>query len=158
MAEVTDEVPDRETFVALYAGLRAFASATRSPGMDPDDLVQEALTQALGGGPLARLEHPGAYLRRAILHLASNDRRRFGRAAAAFRMIGATEAHLDVYGSDSSDVLRLKPLDRAVLWLLDVERWPSSDVAKCLGLSDPAVRKRASRARARLRRLIGEDR
>lgn len=66
---------DQEIFGQLYPGLRRFAAVVGAVDMDPDDLVQDAVSRALALGPLRRLDSPGAYLRRAIVNAASNDRR-----------------------------------------------------------------------------------
>ncbi len=64
-------------------------------------------------------------------------------------------ARVDNYPSDLAILDELAPLDRAVVFLLDVEGLSSSEAAEQLGLTAAATRKRASRARAQLRSLLG---
>lgn len=67
---------DRQTIERLYVPLRRFAAAVHPRGVDPDDLVQDALVKVLSRGGFADVSAPTAYLRRTILNLASNHRRR----------------------------------------------------------------------------------
>lgn len=151
-------VSDAALFEGLYPSLRRLAVAVCPAEHDPDDLVQEATARALRGGPLHRLDDPAAYLRRAIVNLASNERRRLGRRRAAMqRTSAAIEETAREYPSDVAVLLSLPPADRAVVWLADVERLPFDQVAAALGCTPAAARARAVRARARLRPLLEED-
>lgn len=149
---------DAELFEAIYPALRRLAVAVCPPEHDPDDLVQDATARALQRGALVDLDHPLAYLRRTIVNLASNERRRLGRLRRALgrRPAPATTEQVD-YPSDMSVLLQLAAPDRAVLWLADVERLDFEEVAGVLGCSPDAARARAVRARARLRTLLAED-
>lgn len=90
--------------------------------MDPDDLVQEALARALRTRTLAELANPGAYVRRTIVNLAANERRRLGRGRRALHRVGATAtAEPPTYPSDIGDLLQLEPTARVVLYLAEVE-------------------------------------
>jgi RNA polymerase sigma factor (sigma-70 family) len=149
---------DDELFTELYPSLRRFAAAVRSPEEDPDDLVQEALTRALAIGPLSSRENAGAYLRTAIVRLASNQRRWLGRRRRAFtRAMGATDANEATYPSDLDDLRRLPPRDRAVLYLSIVEGHSYKEIAAVLRCSEQAARARASRAIRRLRVDLREE-
>src|SRR5205823_4802816 len=70
---------DAAVFERLYPALRRFAAATGPIETDPDDLVQEAVSRVLRRHALTDLDDPGAYLRRTIANLASNERRGFAR-------------------------------------------------------------------------------
>lgn len=142
---------DRAVFAELYPRLRAFAAVVSPLEDDPDDLVQEALTRTLEGGSFQRLENPGAYLRRTITNLASNRRRRLGNWRRVRRRLEVVEETKPDYPSDLGDLDALSPLDRAVLYLTDVEGWRASDIGELLDLGENAVRLRASRSRRRLR-------
>src|SRR5882757_846422 len=90
---------DGELFTALYPALRRFAGAIRPAGTDADDLVQEALARTLASRSLAGIENPTAYLRTAIVRIASNnargDRRRARRQREqthAAEIVGGSEA------------------------------------------------------------------
>lgn len=150
---------DAEWFAAHYASLRRFAAVTGADDLDPDDLLQEALARTLRLGPLHRLEHPAAYLRRTIVHLALNHNRSKGRERRALHRLDhlATDATRDDYPSDLTDLDRLSPQDRVVLYLTEVERRPADEVAATLGVRPVTVRARASRARRRLRAVLKEE-
>jgi DNA-directed RNA polymerase specialized sigma24 family protein len=143
-----------ELFASLYPGLRRFAAVVGDADMDPDDLVQDALVATLDRHDLDEIRVPAAYLRQAILHQVANRRRRAGRWRRLIpRLVGDAARH-DHYPSDLSDLDELSPLDRAVVFLIDVERFSSDEAAEHLGLTAVAVRKRASRARAQLRSTL----
>ena len=158
--EDTDRTRDDDgaTCARLYPELRRFAAVVAPLDLDPDDLLQEALARALRTGPLSRLEHPSAYLRRTMVHLAANHNRSRGRERrAGLRVATAPGAEPTGYPSDLAELERVGPEDRAVLYLADVERLALDEVAAVLGIRPAAARARASRARARLRAaLTGE--
>ncbi len=62
---------EAELFKKLYPPLRRFAAVVTPVEVEPDDLLQEAVTRALRRGSLTELDNPGAYLRRAMVNLAS---------------------------------------------------------------------------------------
>lgn len=119
--------------------------------VDPDDLVQEAVVRALRHKRLTELDEPGAYLRRTIVNLASNHRRRFAiRRSALVRIGPGSTVVRDTYPSDLAELLRLPPHERAVLYLSEVEGFRYRDVGRILGCSEAAALKRALRGRRRL--------
>ena len=61
------------------------------------------------------------------------------------------------YASDLSDLLRLQPADRALLYLIEVEGRQYAEAASLLGVTEEAARTRAGRARHRLRLHIIEE-
>jgi len=77
--------------------------------VEPDDLVQEALTCALAVQPLADPVNPGAYLRSAIVRLASNSRRSGRRRDRAFARVASTvcAGGADSYSSHLDELYRL---------------------------------------------------
>ena len=89
-------------FAKLYEPLRRFASVVRSPDMDADDLVQEALVRTLALQPLAELDDPAAYLRTVIVRLASNQRRTAGRRLPNTRSSGTRQSRRDRAATDLS--------------------------------------------------------
>lgn len=156
---ITDGVTtDEELFIALYPRLRRFAAVVGASDVHPDDLVQEALARRLALGSLGELDDAGAYLRRAIVNLASNRRRSLRRARQATTLL-ATSAEVEAaaYPSDLADLERLQPRERAALYLHHVDGMPFAEVAAHLGCSEGAARKAASRGRARLARSIREE-
>ena len=140
MSNRAPEPSDDRVFAELYPGLRRFAAVVASAGTDPDDLVQDALVRVLRRGGLGRVDHPAAYLRRAVLRLAMDDRRSFGRRLQAFRRMGPAPVSSSAYPSELGDLEQLEPLDRAILYLGDVEGIPQAHVADQLGLTHQAVR------------------
>jgi len=148
----------RHRLAELYVPLRRFAAVVGSPGWEPDDLVQEAFVRAMRVRPLSEYENLGAYLRRVMLSLAINQRRRasIGRRVLERWLGGRSDAVEPTYPSDLADLLRLSPDARAVLWLVDVEGLPFREVAAIVDCSEETARARAVRAR-RVLRLALED-
>ncbi len=151
------DVTDRLDLTGLYPSLRRFAAVVSASDGDPDDLLQSAVEKLLR--LRADVDDPAAYLRRAMVNLESNRRRGHGRLRAAVTRLSRTSDDLDVYPSDLAVLDSLEPVDRSVVFLIDVEGWPSKVVAEQLYLTDSAVRSRATRARTVLReQLKKEDR
>jgi DNA-directed RNA polymerase specialized sigma24 family protein len=149
---------ERELLAQLYPTLRRFAAVVGPIEMDPDDLVQDAVVGALGRRRLDDYTDLGAYLRRSIVSLAANERRRFGRRRRALsRMAPAADGQVASYPSDLADLVGLAPDARAVLYLAEVEGWSYLEIATLLGTTEDAARTRASRARAQLRRQLTAD-
>ena len=159
--ENRDAVPsasrDEAVFASLYPALRRFAAVVGAYNDDPDDLVQEALARVLAVGGLSVARDPGAYLRTAIVRLASNDRRRVARGQKTLGRLTGSHDETPQYPSDLADLLRLSPVDRAVVYLAVIEGMAHKDIAAQLSLSEWAVRKRASRALRRLRADLLEE-
>jgi DNA-directed RNA polymerase specialized sigma24 family protein len=123
--------------------------------LDPDDLLQEAVTRVLRHRHLTDLDHPAAYLRRVIVNLAANERRRFSRTRRAIARMGSTPGRShDVYPSDLAELMWLTPRDRAVLYLSEVEGYRYAEIGQMLNCTEVAARKRALRARQRLHAAI----
>lgn len=148
---------DRLLVERLYPGLRRFAAAVHPSGVDPDDLVQEALVRVLAHGPLRDLGFPAAYLRRTILNLAANQHRRSARALRALARLGRGVPVRDDYPSDLADLMRLPPRARAVLYLSAVEGLTYAEIAAVLGGSEGSARMAASRARRRLAARVARE-
>jgi RNA polymerase sigma-70 factor (ECF subfamily) len=148
-----DEEPSEALLLRLYPSLRRFAAVVAPPEVAPDDLVHDALVAVLRRGPLSGLDDPGAYLRRSMLNLASNHRRRLGRARRAMSRLSADapSAASDHYPSDLDHLGALRPEARAVLYMQHVEGMSLRAIAEALGLGHAAVRQIAARARLTLR-------
>lgn len=141
---------------ALYAPTRRFAAIVARADADPDDIVQEAFTRVLLVDR-SRIDDLGRYIRRIVVNLVHNERRRTRRGATAVARLGTDVDARDRYPSELADLLRLEPRVRALLYLVDVEREPIADAAAVLGLSAPAARMALTRARRRLKsELQGE--
>jgi RNA polymerase sigma-70 factor (ECF subfamily) len=157
-ADVSQLAEESRLFAELYDSLRRFAAVVGPIEVDPDDLLQEAAARVLRRQRLTELDEPGAYLRRTIVNLAANQRRHFARVRRALARLGAGAAPTrDVYPSDLTELLRLPPRERAVLYLSEVEGYRYAEIGQMLDCTEVAARKRALRARRRLHAaLVGE--
>lgn len=148
---------DARLITELYPTLRRFAAVVAPWGDDPDDVLHSAVLGVLRSRSLAGLEDPGAYLRRAIVNtVRSNHRRRLAGNRALGRT-GGQETERDQYPSDVAELLALRPIERAVLYLHDVEGLSFDEVAEWLGIRPGNARVTASRARRRLRDVMEEE-
>jgi RNA polymerase sigma-70 factor (ECF subfamily) len=154
-----DEERAEALVVRLYPSLRRFAAVVAPPEVAPDDLVHDALVAVLRRGPIGGLDDPGAYLKRSMLNLASNHRRRLGRARRAIGRLSADarSAASDHYPSDLDHLAALRPEARAVLYMQHVEGMSSRSIADTLGLGHAAVRQIAVRARRAIRDHIEDE-
>jgi RNA polymerase sigma factor (sigma-70 family) len=134
----------------LYTPLRRFAAVIGRWDVDPDDLVQDAYTRVLMKHP-SQIRDLAPYLRRTIVNLATDSRRRNARARTAVHKIGAAAGDADSYPSDLEDLLRLQPRVRALLYLVEVEGQPVADAAEMVGMTHSNARVALMRARRRLR-------
>jgi DNA-directed RNA polymerase specialized sigma24 family protein len=141
---------------AQYEPLRRFAAVIGRWDVEPDDLVQEAFAKVLVRQP-AQICDLGAYLRRTVVNLATDERRRFGRAASAAPKIASDGAAVDAYPSDLADLLALAPRARALLYLVEVEGHPIAPAAAAVGMSNGNARVALLRARRRLRAELSKE-
>ena len=149
---------DGELFRSIYPALHRLACVVCPPERDAEDLVQEALVRTLRRGALTDLDAPLAYLRRAVVNLAANERRSLGRLRrAAPRLATLDEGEAPAYPSDVAVLLQLGPLDRAAVWLSAIEGQTAEHIGDVLGCSPEAARARVSRAHKRLRTLLDEE-
>jgi RNA polymerase sigma-70 factor (ECF subfamily) len=130
--------------------------------IDADDIVQESFCRLLTVQPPGESEED---LRRYLFRVAGNlmiDRwRRLGRdqLLRADRVPPVeTVADAPLAHDVSRMFAKLRPKDRALLWLAYVEEADHAEIARTLGLSRPSVRVVLSRARARLRELLKSQR
>ena len=142
---------ERRLIAELYPALRRIAAVAGSVDIEPDDLVQEALVRTLSKRNLADLDNPIAYLRKAIVNLASNQRRSLARKRKAVARLSTDEGVLPSYPADIEAILDLPPRQRAILYLVEVEGVPYAEAADQLGMTTLAARTMASRARRKLR-------
>ena len=155
---MTNRDEESRIFTELYPSLRRFAAVVGPIECDPDDLLQEAVARTLRHHHLDELDHPGAYLRRAIVHLASNERRGFAiRRRALTRFAAGAAAATDDYPSDLQDLRNVPPPERAALYLSEVEGYRYGEIADTLGCSEAAARKRAMRGRRRIADALTEE-
>jgi RNA polymerase sigma-70 factor, ECF subfamily len=149
---------DETALAALYSPLRRFAAVVADAHADPDDLVQEAFTRVFARGGLDGIDDPLAYLRRVVLNLAHNERRRSHAAQRALARHGASaESEPVAYPSDLGELLRLDARSRALLYLTELERASIAEAAEIVGCSQGAARMQLSRARRKLRDLLERE-
>jgi len=141
---------ETESLRELYEPLRRFAAVIGRFDVDPDDLVQNAYAKVLARNP-GDIRELGPYLRRMIVNLATDERRRSSRTNGLVQRIGATDGEADSYPSDLEDLMRIPPKVRALLYLVEIEGQPVADAAELVGMSNSGARVALMRARRRLR-------
>ncbi len=160
IAETTrsSDPTDEEIFRPLYPSLRRFAAVVAPTDAEPEDLLQDAVVATLRRHRFSELTDPPSYLRKVMVNLASNQRRRSATRWRALRLLAASPPVAETaYPSDLSELNWLSPLQRAVLYLNEVEGYRFAEIADMVGCTEPAARMSASRARRRLRKaLVGE--
>jgi RNA polymerase sigma factor (sigma-70 family) len=134
----------------LYEPLRRFAAVIGRWDVDPDDLVQDAYTKVLVKHP-SQIRDLGPYLRRTIVNLATDHRRRAARGNAVLQRLDRSPGNADAYPSDLDDLLRLQPRVRALLYLVEVDGNHIAAAAEMVGMSHSNARVALMRARRRLR-------
>src|SRR5580765_3971597 len=97
---------------AEYEPLRRFAAVVGRWDVEPDDLVQDAYARVLRRSQ-SEINELGPYLRKTIVHLASDSRRSARRAETAQRKLSEADQSVDDYPSDLDDLLRLPARARA---------------------------------------------
>lgn len=155
--DVGGERTDYEIFEQIYPALQKFAAVVADLDMEPDALVHDAVVATLERTSLTDLDQPQAYLKRAIVNLAANRRRRAGRTKTMLARVQPTSSATDRYPSDLAILDVLDPRDRAIIYLADVEGLAYEPIGEQLGLSAASARQRAHRARKKLRALIHAD-
>jgi len=163
-----DFVMDEDTFRAFYdrtaRGVWAYLARVTGDRQLADDLLQETFYRFLRAAATYETE---THRRNSLYRIATNlarDARRRSLIRAAFSLAGddierapslddagATERNADF----SRAMSRLKPRDRAMLWLAYAEGASHSEIADVLGLRPGSLKPMLSRARRRLAVLLG---
>jgi len=151
------EADDVAFIESSYDELRRFAAVVAPWDVDPDDVLHSTMVKVLGKRRLSSLEDPLAYLRRSIVNHINSELRKLGTRRSVLARLAGSDVNADHYPSDLADLLRLSPVDRAILFLHDVEGFAFAEVADLVGMNIGRVRMRASRARSRLRELLSEE-
>ena len=146
-----------EALRAQYEPLRRFAAVIGRWDVEPDDLVQEAYAKVLVKRP-SEIRDLGPYLRRMVVNLATDERRRVGRAATLTSKLSTDGVTTDSYPSDLSDLLGLPARVRALLYMVEVEGQQIAPAAEAVGMSSANARVALLRARRRLRAELSEER
>jgi RNA polymerase sigma-70 factor (sigma-E family) len=130
---------------------------------EAEDLVQETLLKVARRWPkVRRMEHPAAYARRILVNLALDGSVKRSRRRAELSAVSAVEPAAPTVQLDTHDELRaalvaLPPRQRAVLVLRYFLDLPEAEVAVVLECSVGTVKSTASRALARLERILTSD-
>jgi RNA polymerase sigma-70 factor (ECF subfamily) len=163
-----DFVMDEDTFRAFYErtarGLWAYLARVTGDRQLADDLLQETFYRFLRA---AATHNNEAHRRNSLYRIATNlarDARRRSVTRAAFSVAGddiervpsgdqagTTERTADFTRAMS----RLKPNERAMLWLAYAEGASHREIADVLGLSPASLKPLLFRARRRLAALLG---
>ena len=139
--------------------MHRFAAVIAPWDLDADDLLHDALVAVLRRRSLSDVDHPLAYLRRVMVNLAAGHSRRSVTRRRALRRLagGSVGPDFPAYPSDMADLEGLSPKERAVLYLFEIEGYHYREISRMLDCTEAAVRKRASRARTRLRAQIATE-
>lgn len=156
-----------ERFGALYAAVaRPLAAYVRRTLGDPEearDVVQETFYRYLRAGAPAGADPQVArpYLYRTATHLLRDRWRRAGRDQAWRRANPERRPAAPADRGLSHDLeralARLKPRDRALLWLAHVEEASHREIAAVLEVGEASVRVMLFRARKRLQKVLEES-
>ncbi len=163
-----DFVMDEETFRAFYdrTARRLWAYLARLTGdrQLADDLLQEAYYRFLRAAATHESEsHRRNSLYRIATNLARDARRRSLRSVVASLTGDDVERVSSGDGSGATvrraeftrAMSRLKPRERAMLWLAYAEGSSHQEIAEVLGLSPASLKSMLFRARRRLAELLG---
>jgi RNA polymerase sigma-70 factor (ECF subfamily) len=157
---------ERSSVLEHLPALRRYARVLTGDAWAADDLVQDTLERACGKW---RLWLPGSDLRAwlfTLMHRVFLNQRRGGASRANVTSLDDTDTLAEPPGTardlDSAIdlercLLRLPEEQRSVLLLVTLEDMSYADVAKVLGVPMGTVMSRLSRARCRLRELMGRD-
>ena len=141
-----------EEFPRLVAILTAW-SGSRSVA---EELAQDALLQTLQRWDVvARLDSPGAWVRRVALNRSANEgrRRRRERAAVDRLRVAAESSQWEPTSIDEALWRRVRALSvaqRDVVVLRYVDDLPLAEIARVMGCAEGTVKKHLQRARAAL--------
>ena len=158
---VPDRIASEDTALVadLYEDARRFAAVVAPWDIDPDDVLHASLVSILRRGRLHDTNDPPAYLRRAIVNeVRSEIRRRSSRRKSINLLRASTPDRFEgEYPSDLADLMQLRPVARAVIYLHDVEGLPFDKVASAVGITAGNARVTAARARRRLRTALARE-
>ena len=163
-----DFVMDEDTFRAFYErtarGVWAYLARVTGDRQLADDLLQETFYRFLRA---SAMHDSDSHRRNSLYRIATNlarDQRRRSVIRAAVSLAGddieriPSRVHTGA-GESNADfsraMSRLKPRERAMLWLAYAEGASHREIADVLGLSPGSLKPMLSRARRRLAVLLG---
>ena len=154
------ESTDAELVRSVYDELRRFAAVVAPWDFDPDDVLHAVLVSVLQKRSLVSVAKPVAYLQAAIVNHVRSEIRRKQTGRRLVDLLSREHAAVNApdYPSDLADLMGLQPVERAVLYLHDIEGMTFEEVADAIGISAGNARVTASRARRSLKKLLEGER
>ena len=150
-SETADDSTDfADAITKLYPSLVRFAAICTPPEDDPLDLVQEAVANSLARMERSSIRSPNAYLRSTILNIARSRYRKKNRRLAD----PPTLAGNDFYPSEMALIATLSVVERAAVYLVDVEGLTFPEAASILECAIPTAKSRVIRGRRKLRKIL----
>ena len=153
---------DTELYRAHADELTRYATVLVGPD-DAPDVVTDAVLAAFGSSGWRDVEHPKAYLYRAVLNTAKSRYRSGGRRRRRDHLYSVQPNPVpqpQTAVDQAVDVRRalsvLSTQQRAVVYLTYWEDQRPSDIATTLDVREGTVRKQLARARAQLRKVIDD--
>lgn len=153
---------DRERFEQLLAAydrrLRRFAAGIVADRTRLDDVLQEAYLKAYRALP-RRFEsaaHESAWLHRVVYHCCVDELRRRREHAELHDLTARAEDLERRLGLDRA-LRALKPIDRAVIYLVGIAGFDHEQAARVLGVPRGTVSSRLSVARGRFRAALAKE-
>lgn len=149
-----------------YAGLVALGAWLTGDWSGGEDLAQEALSTAhRRWSTVGAYDQPGRFVRRVMVNLASNERRRRGRERRAVLRVRPDPVpgpEIDDGSWDRDDLLwreldSLSTQQRTALALRYVDELPTSVIAETMECSEATVRVHLHRARQHLAERLGSS-
>ena len=147
----------RRFYLEVGPALRGYIRKTCGNAALADDLLQEAFYRFLRAD-LPRMDPPQmkAYLFKTATSLLIDHWRREKREKYWKSIWNPLTLRSDERSEDLPQTLsKLRPVDRALLWLAYVEGFDHSEIAAALRLKDKSVRVLLFRARKKLARILG---
>lgn len=161
-AAVTE--PDFESWVSARGqGLLRFAYVLTGNAVDAEDVVQDALSRAVGAWPrICAADDPDAYVRRMVVNAHTSWWRKFRRRespVAEVRPTGREEVTHDARLDDQlwQACRRLPEPQRTAIVLRFYEDMDYPGIAQITGVREASVRSRVSRGLSTLRAELGRE-
>lgn len=166
LSEAEVDLPVAGDFATFYRrefrSIRALAWALTGDAGTAEDVAQEAFLRAHSHWDrVARLDVPGAWVRRVALNLATSMLRRRGRELRALVRWQArpSEAELAPHDEEFWAAVRSLPRGQASALVLHYyEDLPLSDIAAVMGIAEGTVKAHLHKGRRALARKLGEQR
>lgn len=152
---------DTELYREHADELTRYATVLVGPD-DAPDVVIDAVLATFASPGWRRVEHPRAYLFRAVLNTANSRHRSAGRRRRRESVVALRERPSDAREQEAAlDVHRalgtLSPQQRAIVFLAYWDDQTAAQIADTLDVGEGTVRKQLARARARLRTVMDHD-